>query len=150
MYSVFTKSYEHWYRIDRKFLHFFRSIKCAWQRATKGYCYRDIWGLDYWFMYIFPNMLQEFRNTTCGYPAQFKNIEDWYKILDEMTYYLYEMNDDNRCVDIQFNDYMQELENKNELKAKVKTREISALEYREICKNKFMDLFNRYFYNLWD
>ena len=63
---------------------------------------------------------------------------------------LYEMNDDNKHVKIQFTEYMQELENKNDLKEKVKTREISACEYRDICKNRFMELFNKYFYNLWD
>ena len=29
-------------------MHKWRVIQCAWQRATKGYCSRDVWAIDDW------------------------------------------------------------------------------------------------------
>lgn len=38
----------------------FNWIKHAYQRITKGYSYRDLWNIDYWFLTVVPKMLQEF------------------------------------------------------------------------------------------
>lgn len=35
-------------------------LKHAYQRVTKGYSYRDLWNIDYWFLTVVPKMLQEF------------------------------------------------------------------------------------------
>ena len=37
-------------------------IKHAYQRIKKGYSYRDLWSIDYWFLTVVPNMLEDFSN----------------------------------------------------------------------------------------
>lgn len=46
------------------------NISCAYQRIKYGYCYRDIWSIDWWFLSVMPNMLEDFRKTTHGYPSE--------------------------------------------------------------------------------
>lgn len=48
-------------------------IKFTMQRATKGYCDEDLFSIYDWFMKIFPKMLSEFAECTCGYHG---NIEE--------------------------------------------------------------------------
>ena len=54
---------------------FFRSIKWAWQRATKGYCELDtygdfdMYGVGDWFLKTLPDMLQDIKNNKYGYPS---------------------------------------------------------------------------------
>ena len=40
---------------------FFKNLKWAWQRATKGYCEKDVWNIDSWFLSIIPYMLEELK-----------------------------------------------------------------------------------------
>lgn len=37
-------------------------IKHVAQRAKKGYSYRDLWSIDWWFLTVIPNMLEDFAN----------------------------------------------------------------------------------------
>ena len=66
MYSVFA---------NRTVGDFFRSIKWAWQRATKGYCELDtygdfdMYGVGDWFLKTLPDMLQDIKNNKYGYPS---------------------------------------------------------------------------------
>jgi hypothetical protein len=47
--TVFSPApYRRW-DIYHRILWFFRSINCAWQHATKDYCYRDLWSMDYFY-----------------------------------------------------------------------------------------------------
>lgn len=59
--SVYNDAYSFW---DNK--------KCAKQRAIKGYCYRDLYAIDMWFLNTIPNMLSELvkRGNKIGYPNQ--------------------------------------------------------------------------------
>lgn len=75
-------------------LNWCRDIKCAWQRANKGYCYRDLWNIDLWFMNIMPQMLQEYKKNKHGYPSQFESEEEWDKILDTIMLHFREANDE--------------------------------------------------------
>ncbi len=65
-------------------MHFFRDIHCAWQRATKGYCYRDLWNIDDWFLQIMPQMLVEHNKNRHGYPNGLTD-EQWNDIILEMA-----------------------------------------------------------------
>ena len=49
---------------------FFRDIRRCHQRIWKGYCDYDLFEIDSWFLGIMPAMLEEFRNTTHGYPPE--------------------------------------------------------------------------------
>lgn len=37
-------------------------IKHVAQRTKKGYSYRDLWSIDWWFLTVIPNMLEDFAN----------------------------------------------------------------------------------------
>ena len=64
------------YRIIDKIKDFPRDLKHLYQRAKKGYSYRDLWSIDYWFMKIMPKMLTDFKKNLHGCPAQFTTHED--------------------------------------------------------------------------
>ena len=42
------------------------NIKCYFQRAKKGYCEKDLYDIDGWFLSIMPKMLRELK-TKCSY-----------------------------------------------------------------------------------
>ena len=60
MYSVFA---------NRTVGDFFRSIKWAWQRATKGYCDLDTYGVGDWFLNTLPDMLESIKNKRVSFPS---------------------------------------------------------------------------------
>lgn len=47
------------------------NIRYSWQRIVKGYCDKDLWNIDYWFMRVVPDMLQRFKDTKHGSPGIF-------------------------------------------------------------------------------
>ena len=122
----------------------FRNIKYSWQRISKGYCDKDLWSIDYWFMNIIPEMLQEFKNKKQGSPGvlgqDYINEDgircndmchkEWDSILEEMIFLFREMNSET-C------------QRKN-------IYEKEVCDYREECKNKAFNLFSKCFYHLWD
>jgi hypothetical protein len=84
---IFTKTgYKLSYNLThphKVFMHWMRDIKCAWQRANKGYCFRDLWNIDLWFIEIMPQMIQELKECKMGYPDGLSEKE-WDDILDAM------------------------------------------------------------------
>ena len=123
---------------------FYRNVKYSWQRVTRGYCDKDLWNIDYWFLGIVPDMLKQFKETRNGSPGCLGEEyvdedgiscndschEEWDKILDEMIFLFHEM-DEETC------------QNKG-----LSNKELD--EYREECKNKAFALFSKWFYSLWD
>ena len=102
---------------------FFRSIKWAWQRETKGNCDLDTYGVGDWFLNTLPDMLQDIKNNKVGYPCVLEKEgmihyglkskyeyyaaseelrdkvdayggEKWGEILSEMIFLLREANED--------------------------------------------------------
>ena len=61
MYSVFSDV--------RTIGDFFRSLKWAWQRATKGYCDLDTYGVGDWFLNTLPDMLEFIKENRLNYPS---------------------------------------------------------------------------------
>lgn len=85
-----------------------RDFKYCWQRITRGYCDRDIWSIDDWFLGVVPDMLQQLKDTRHGSPGilgeNYANEEgiicndtchsEWNKILGEMIFLLREASED--------------------------------------------------------
>lgn len=97
-------------------------------RLKNGYSMNELWDLDYTFAkYILPRLL-EFKLTTDSYhsfPTQFKDIDEWYEVLDEMIWaFDYIVNHDYSNFD-------------------------DMVENEKRC-NKGLMLFGKYFRNLWD
>ena len=63
------------------------NLKNAWMRATKGYCYTDLWNMDDWFVEIFPRMLRQLAKDHQAYPGSppFETSEKWEQWLIEMA-----------------------------------------------------------------
>ena len=63
------------------------NLRAGWHRATKGYCYTDLWNMDDWFLTIFPKMLRELADKHCAYPGvkPFDTSEKWERWLKEMA-----------------------------------------------------------------
>lgn len=95
---------------------------CAYQRIKYGYCYQDVWSIDRWFLSVMPNMLDDLRKTTQGYPStmftlcddvQAVNrdedeengaIEKWNQILAEMAFLLREAHEETCSKDNPYED----------------------------------------------
>ena len=63
------------------------SLRAAWMRATKGYCYNDIWNWDSWFCSIVPQMFRHLADYGSAYPGgePFETPEKWHAWLYEMA-----------------------------------------------------------------
>lgn len=87
---------------------FFRDLKFCWQRCRRGYCDKDLWNIDHWFLNMIPDMLTQFKETRHGSPGRLgedyvdeKGIlcndschDRWTKILEEMIFLFQEANEE--------------------------------------------------------
>ena len=179
------------HRIFYKIKELPQDIKHIYQRARKGYSYRDLWSIDYWFMEIMPKMLTDFKKNLHGCPAQFVNREDgtkyqdvengmkdWEEVIDRMIFCFREMNDDTCSMKNEFEDEYFKQWNKGkfwedrfisceddehkgchrldtgeiepELDKNYHKKAIEIEDYKDKMKSEGLELFNKYFWNLWD
>lgn len=147
-------------------IHKIRDIHCAIQRARKGYCYRDLWNIDVWFLDIMPRMIDEFIKIHHGYPCDLTS-EEWEQILNRMSTCFKDAKDrvfgfDNpyfeemQIASILENEHFKSTlsneikEKNNEIKEKYNKYEE---EQRKIYKQNLeegLDLFKTHFNDLWD
>jgi len=104
------------YRIFDKIKEFPSDVKHFYQRAKKGYSYRDVWSIDYWFMEIMPKMLTDLKKNKHGCPIEFthnedgtekdfeKGLNEWENILDRMILCFKEMNEDTCSMKNEYED----------------------------------------------
>lgn len=149
--------------------HYGRDLKCAWQRAIKGYCFRDLWSIDHWFIELMPRMLQEFKENSHAYPAKFDTPEEWDKQLDYMIFCFkeaneetcslkneYEYNFDFNFIPSEENSSFSTLhityptESDKEKADLHYEKELELEKYREEKLQEGLKLFAKYFRNLWD
>ena len=83
---------------------FCKNIKYAYQRVKYGYCDKDVWNIDDWFLSIVPNMLEDLRTTShwdpetqlepdAGEISSKESPQKWNDILSEMEYLLRESSE---------------------------------------------------------
>lgn len=210
--------------INEKIKDFLQERKYRRQRAKRGWCVKDTWSIDYWFLNIMPQMLEYLKAHHIGFPAdiqreyvtahqdelnmtyeeyriwpsdensdgyKLRETTDeacnrlWNEILDRMIFLLKEANEETCSVK---NPY--EGENRKNHREFIKkygilgekllkpgeispdgTRKLYMLpdileyketeelfiketirldEYRDRCKTEAINLFNKWFWNLWD
>ena len=111
-------------------------LKHAYQRVKKGYSYRDLWNIDYWFLKTMPNMLEDFTKDLYGFPASMKeelkkknpeltdkeideknlDFQYWKDIVNEIAFHFREARDEENENKInQYWERMRELEDKYNL-----------------------------------
>ena len=119
-------------------------VRC--QRFKRGWAYSDVWDIDAWFMDIIKPMLIHLRDHGVGIPLSLyeEGVEDeraaWEAILTEMIEYLDHMEEDAvlkklglyECTNLKKEDYE------------------AVNNMMENNKNRFFELFSKYFYSLWD
>ena len=132
------------YKLKNKLFYGPNCLRARIQRFKRGYSYGDIWDMDFWFMRTVKPMLTQLRDHGIGIPHELYVDGDnerinWENTLTEMINCLDLMDEDNaeKHLGITHNDYS--IEN---------TKKTWAL--MEENKNRFFELFSKYFYNLWD
>ena len=141
--------------------HKFRDIHCAWLRANKGYCYRDIWEIDNWFLSIVPEMLDEYIKIHTGHPSDMTD-EEWVAIINAMAQSF--RNADERSTEFTNpyrDEYLKTLEidynagrllchADNELDENYHKKEKEKNDFMEKSLDEGMRLFRKHLRKLWD
>ena len=149
--------------------HYGRDLKCAFQRAYKGYCFRDLWNVNDWFLELMPRMLTEFKEKSYSYPCYFNDEEEWEKTLDHMIFCFKEANAETCSQKNEYDDYKVDFsfvpsgDNiTSKLKIEYATEEdkkqsdlsyqrfLELEDYREEKLQEGLSLFTKYFNDLWD
>lgn len=132
-----------WYKrekLPRKISLFFQDLKFCWQRIKYGWCDRDTWNMDVWFLNVIVPMLKYLRDNQHGFPGTM-TVDEWNKILNRMICLFEACNEDHEeeIYDKYYPDrkkFIEELRKEDERKEK--------------CKNEAFELFSKHFWDLWD
>jgi hypothetical protein len=118
-------------------------VRC--QRFKRGYSWSDVWNMDCWFKNMAKPMLTHLRDHGIGVPWELykegaeNEREAWEEILTEMANCLTLMDEDEaeKYLGIADDDYSFESYQK-------------VRDLMDENKDRFSELFGKYFYNLWD
>lgn len=136
------------------------------ERSARGYTTEDVKSIDKWFLRTVPDMLDDLRRMHPGYPDQIaeevgmdirspqskKEKEGeayarWEEILAEMAHLLREASEET-CS--KKNPYEEEWKHdQNEYRDKYYEAQKEIWEYREACKTRGLELFQKWFWDLW-
>ena len=135
-----------YYKLKNKLIYDVNSLKARIQRFKRGYSYGDVWDMDFWFMRTVKPMLIHLRDHGIGIPNELY-LQDadneriaWENTLTEMISCLELMNEDNA------EKYLG-IENKERWSLEDYNKRWALMEEN---KNRFFELFSKYFYCLWD
>lgn len=115
-------------------------------RFKQGYSYGDVWDLHYWFIKTVRPMLVHLRDHGMGVPMEFYAHESdneriyWENILSEMIGCLDLMDEDKVYKLLGFDDNIKMAYKDNKRVGEIMNQN----------KDRFFELFSKYFYNLWD
>ena len=116
-----------------------RWIKRLHERATKGYCYEDLWSFDSWLSKTIANGLREFKQQCHTYPSGDVTWEEWMNILDEMIECF---DEQNRGID------------NMPCKPDGMTIDFDLIHKRQAHRverlHRGLELLEKYYYDLWD
>ena len=113
----------------------FHCLKWKIQRFHRGYADTDVWNLNTWFLSTVRPMLQQLHDTHAGYPVNITN-ELWEEELRTMIRLLDGMDEGKLIEGLSTNEVV-----KNAVKIQ---------EELDRNKDRFFELFSKYFWNLWD
>ena len=133
-----------YYKIKNKLVDDFDSLRARCQRFLRGYSYVDIWNMDYWFMCTIKPMLIHLRDNHHGVPMEFENDPSaWRFVLTEMIDCLNLMDEDSAYEYHGFGDW-------HTYEKLTKKDYENIYRTMEDNKNRFFELFSKYFFDLWD
>ena len=134
-----------YYRIKNTISYFWYNLRARYQRFKRGWAYGDVWNMFDWFMTTVKPMLIHLRDHGIGIPLDlYLDGEDnerkaWEDILTEMIECLDNMNEE-------------QIYDKYDLWGEHKTK--NNYEYvndlMNTNKDRFFELFSKYYFDLWD
>lgn len=143
------------YKITDFFKYLPIEIKWFWQRGTRGYSDRDVWGIDDWFLNIIVPMLEQLKEVKHGYPLDLTS-EQWDEILDRMIFCFKEANEETCSMvneyetDFIFKIYGNLEKESKELENNYFKRAEEIENYQLQMKEEAFKLFSKYFHALWN
>lgn len=132
-----------YYRIKNTISDFWYDFRCRCQRFKRGWACSDVWDMDDWFMRTVKPMLFRLRVHGISFPIEFKDRTEWEAVLNEMIACLEFMDEDNVYALLGFCEI-------EDYKRMTKEDHENAYRIMEENKNRFFELFSKYFYDLWD
>ena len=123
--------------------HKFKDILCAWQRATKGYCYRDVWNIDKWFLKTVPQMLDDLIKIHSGHPSGMTDEETTEFVNPYAEPYI-------STLEISFDNGKLLCHADEKLEENYYTLETEKEAFVQKSLAEGMNLFQKYFRDLWD
>ena len=136
---------------------FFRRLKWARQRITKGYCDYDLWDSTGFYTKLIPKMLRQLAEETDGYPTEL-DFEQWQEILKRIAFCIEQSSMDNDLFTEEWSRYFKLLSDEKtstnvEEINKAREEWIKAAETRskerEKMKEEAFQLLSKYWYALW-
>ena len=127
-----------------KIKNIFPSIRRFFQRGRNGYCHVDVWDIDAWFLTTIPHMLDDLIENGISYPGRDEadTPEKWAEILKYMKYCFEEACEDTCSRQNPYDIFTQK---------KLYLEEDKKLsEYRDKMKKEGLELFVKWFDDLWD
>lgn len=134
-----------YYRIKNTISDFLYDFRRRCQRFKRGYAYSDVWDIDVWFMHTVKPMLIHLRDYGIGIPVEFVNEGSnssriyWENTLTEMISCLELMDEDAAREHLGIPDSDWSFESYK-----------MTNDLMEENKNRFFELFSKYFFALWD
>lgn len=127
-----------YYRIKNFFVYGWDNFRAKCQRFKRGWSYGDVWDMNDWFRRTAKPMLEHLLEHHMAYPGIVSN-EEWEEILQEMINCLALMDEDAAIeyLGIADDDY-----------SSTSYQRVNALMDEK--KDRFFELFSRWFYYLWD
>ena len=142
--------YYYWYRKLYNIRDFFvLGIPTAWQRARRGWAKSDTWSLDYYLAKTISDSIDHLIENMHGFPAnqdQFKTLDDWKEALENISW---TFKQSIHCIEGKAVLPDQEYSNSmSDFFKKYDMRVLSEEEYKRYLKG--WELFQKYFFSLWD
>ena len=133
-----------YHRIKNAISGFWYDFRCRCQRFKRGWAYSDVWDIDVWFMYTVKPMLIHLRDYGIGIPNELVSDGEnervnWENTLTEMISCL-ELMDENAV-----REYLGISDSDYSFESNQKVRDLM-----EENKDRFFELFSKYYFDLWD
>jgi hypothetical protein len=139
---------ELYYKIKFFITDTWRDLCARWQRFIRGYSYGDVWDMYDWFIRTLQPMLIHLRDHGYGIPQDCYIESDderinWEDVLTEMINCLDMMDEDKVYKHFGYDKFHSQWWMKQEDYLKISDTMAEN-------KNRFFELFSKYFYDLWD
>ena len=132
-------------------------LKQKRQRYKRKFADVDVWNINTWFLDIMPKMLMQLKDERYGYPYGMTD-DEWERVLGRMIFCFTEANEDTCSMKNEYEDQLPGILKRDDLTSvedqetynKWFDRAIEICEHRKKMQDEGLELFKKYFDNLWD